>query len=132
MPCMAVYNRRAWLLNTGGESCRRGFEKAQKSQRNKKCTEISKKWVIRETRPKRGHGANSEMLTSNPDKSEKGHCYLIQSSIFQFPEEALSCHISPTLSKIQPRHNLNREDVPRSRPVQIIRNYETRTRNICL
>lgn len=42
-------------LNTGGESCRRGFENAQNSQRNKKCTEISKKWVIRETRPKREH-----------------------------------------------------------------------------
>lgn len=51
MPCqpLSVYHCCAWLLNTERHYWK-GFGKAQKSRRNKKCPEISKKWVKRETK----------------------------------------------------------------------------------
>lgn len=65
------------------------------------------------------------MPTSNPGKSEKEPCY---TSLPQPTEKALSCHVSPTLAKLQPSHNLNEQDAPCLRPVQIVRNAETRTK----
>lgn len=60
--CIAAEHRRYW----------RGFEKAQKSWRHKKCKEISKKWVIRETKVwKRDTKQMSKCPHPNQARAEK-------------------------------------------------------------